>query len=208
MLVTVWGRLIQIFFMILYNQAWVLSLEFPPCWEQMLAGHMLHIKRGSIISLNLLLLNRIFVVLYNDRLADDTSWRFRCTSEEWPGITCLNSLLSKSFFRERFEFCSVWKSINLHILGEARVIFSYLADGISPADEDMSLKAMRRASWRNLDGHLDRPKVGTQKMKPSLAPHARMPQIGTSISSISSLANITCANQLRNLGFLLGPNEH
>lgn len=108
----------------------------------------------------------------------------------------------------RILFCLKINQDHLHILGEARIIFSYLTDGISPADEDMSLKTMRRASWRNLDGDLDRPKVGTQKMKPSLAPHARMPQIGTSISSISSLANITCANQLRNLGFLLGPNEH
>lgn len=93
----------------------------------------------------------------NDRLAD-TTWKFGCASREWPGITCMPQQV---FLRGkvRILFCLKINQDHLHILGEARVIFSYLANGTSPADEDMSLKAIRRASWRNLDGDLDGPKV-------------------------------------------------
>jgi hypothetical protein len=84
------------------------------------------------------------------------------------------------------------------------------ANGLPRADEDATLKAMRRASRRNLDGDLCGKQLADRFLLP--ADNSQATQIlsgmkNPNITAISSLADSICANRLEKLGFKLGSSE-
>jgi hypothetical protein len=84
------------------------------------------------------------------------------------------------------------------------------ANGLPRADEDATLKAMRRASRRNLDGDLCGKQLADRFLLPDDNPQATQILSGMknpNITAISSLADSICANRLEKLGFKLGSSE-
>jgi hypothetical protein len=84
------------------------------------------------------------------------------------------------------------------------------ADGLPRVDEDATLKAMRRASRRNLDGDLCGMQLADRFLLPVVNPQATQILSGMknpNITAISSLADSICANRLEKLGFKLGSSE-
>jgi len=81
------------------------------------------------------------------------------------------------------------------------------ADGISTADEDMTSKAMRRATIRNLDSPPEK-LASAQSVVPHSPSSRSIPQPGmhTSCPAISfiPISNASCVRNLSNLGYKLG----
>lgn len=70
---------------------------------------------------------------------------------------------------------------------------------------------MKRASHCNLDDDLGGLKSAEQVLQPvTTSPSSQLPsgmEKSPTVTAISSLANVSCANKLKNLGFKLGTND-
>jgi hypothetical protein len=86
-------------------------------------------------------------------------------------------------------------------------------DGSTHVDEDSTLKAMKRASRRNLDGDLSGFKPAGQALRTvstsslPIGPFQSGMEQASAVTAINDLSNLSCASKLKKIGFMLGDDE-